>query len=185
YIRFKKGLVGGESVTARARLQIWREVPAFHKHGQYQGKTNHGKVTNTRIVMYWDEMICTAFITENLDIEAKQKARTLRLKASACPPAFNNSIRARIFGQSLITTSVTLAQERLSASTCGAISLDQGAKGGFSDEEQFDDFKWFDIEFYEEDEMKWFYQDFIRCQKDRIHETRALAGAEKTHEQRK
>ncbi|KAF8428794.1 hypothetical protein EV426DRAFT_585962 [Tirmania nivea] len=184
-IRFKKGLVGGESVTARARLQIWREVPAFHKHGQYQGKTNHGKVTNTRIVMYWDEMICTAFITENLDIEAKQKARTLRLKASARRPAFNNSIRARIFGQSLITTSVTLVQERLSASTCGAISLDQGAKGGFSDEEQFDDFKWFDIEFYEEDEMKWFYQDFMRCQKDRIRETRALAGAEKAHEQQK
>ncbi|RPB25088.1 hypothetical protein L211DRAFT_867524 [Terfezia boudieri ATCC MYA-4762] len=180
-IRFKKGLVGGESVTARARLQIWREVPAFHEHGRYQGKKNHGKVTNTRIVMYWDEMICTTFITENVDIEAKQKALMLRLKSSARRPAFNNSIRARIFGQSLITTPATLVPGHLSASTCGAINLDQGAKGGFSDEEQFDDFKWFDIEFYEENEMKWFYQDFMRCQKDRIRESRALTSAEKLY----
>jgi len=71
----------------------------------------------------------------------------------------------------------------LSVSTCGAINLGQGANGGFSDEEQFDDFKWFDIEFYEEDEMKWFYQDFMRCQKDRIRETRALTSGEKAHEQ--
>jgi len=74
---------------------------------------------------------------------------------------------------------------QLSGSTCGAITLDQDAQGGFWDEEQFDDFKWFDIEFYQEEEMKWFYQDFMRCQKDRIRETRVIANAEKADEQRK
>lgn len=126
-----------------------------------------------------------AKVTENLDIEAKTKSFTLRLKPSSRRPAFNNSIKARIFGQSFIATPATIVPGQISASTSGAVNIERDAAGGFSDEEQFDDFKWFEIEFYVEEEMKWFYQDFMRCQKERIREMRVLGSGDAGHEQRK
>ncbi|KAF8470811.1 hypothetical protein BDZ91DRAFT_847092 [Kalaharituber pfeilii] len=180
-IRYKKGFVGGEFATARARVQIWKESPGFHESGHVISSKVHrgrGRPIKTRIVMFWDEMICTTFINENIDIEAKPKSKTLRLKAVSHRPAFNPSVRAKLFGQSFITTPATLVPGQLSTINSGGVALDNSKPGGFSDEDAFDDFKWFEIEFYDETEMKWFYQDFMRCLKDRLREMRVIGGGE-------
>ena len=62
---------------------------------------------------------------------------------------------AKILGRSSITALTgTLGLGRISSSISGLVNLQGGAAGGFSaaDEAQFDKFKWFDIEFYEENE---------------------------------
>ena len=111
-------------------------------------------------------------VTENLDIEAKPKSQTLKLKAARS--SFNHPVRAKMFGQPCTEGP---APGKISATTSGGISLVKDTPGGFSDESDFDDFKWFEIEFYEQDEMKWFYQDFMQAQKERIRGMRTLGNA--------
>ena len=60
-IRYKKGFVGGESITSNARVQIWMDQSSVHEEGKFGGLKRNNRGSVARIVLYWDEVICTMF----------------------------------------------------------------------------------------------------------------------------
>lgn len=158
-VRFKKSLRDGEHSHYKARIQLWREAdddaevlastPSVAPNATREAwaRTNL-KVHTTRIVMYWDETTTTFFVTDSIEVELKPRRCIARIKPSS-HKTFQNptSVKARTFG---------------SRESPGGFRLDK--KGLFpDDEESFEDFKWFEIEFNNQEEMNNFHAEFKRA----------------------
>ncbi|RPA94691.1 hypothetical protein L873DRAFT_1935777 [Choiromyces venosus 120613-1] len=170
-IRYKRGLLDGEHCNYKARIQLWKEednagvsseessrTPSIA--GTFRSKPNRSsilKVHSTRLVMYFDEIIMTLFITDDITIEAKTKSRCLRIRPSS-HKAFGNpgSVKACIIGNRDLSGGIRLDMEGLL----------------IDDQESFDEFKWFEIDFQTLEEMKNFHEDFQGALQERRKERR-------------
>ena len=163
-VRFKRSLIDGEHSHYKARIQLWRESSLVTGAGSQSPTTgsiagtlrSRGasdsllKVHATRLIMFFDEMFVVLFgmsinmlddlansqVTDSIAIEPRGKTNVLRIKPSSYR-AFGNpsSVRARLLGSRTLS---------------GGFRLDK--KGlCFADEDGFDEFKWFEIDFNTEE----------------------------------
>ncbi|RPA79320.1 hypothetical protein BJ508DRAFT_308424 [Ascobolus immersus RN42] len=168
-IRYKKSLLDGEHNHYRGRIQIWNQEendtfvispssssvtpPALSR---VRSKSDV-KVLSSRIVMYWEETITTLFITDSIEIDTKSKSRVLRIKPSS-HKAFHNptSVKAKTLGTRDLNGGFSLAK-----------------KGLFiDDEDSFEEFKWFEIDFVNEEDKEVFAQEFQTALKERRRQRR-------------
>ncbi|KAG0126667.1 hypothetical protein HOY82DRAFT_627089 [Tuber indicum] len=177
-IRYKRGLLDGEHCNYKARVQLWKEEDSAAASsgdsskapsiaGTFRSKPNKSsilKVHSTRLVMYFDEIIMTLFITDDITIEAKTRNRCLRIKPSSLK-AFGNrsSVKACIIGNRDLSGGIRLDMEGLL----------------IKDEEDFDDFKWFEIDFQTLEEMKNFHEDFQHALQERRKERKKVDDLQK------
>jgi hypothetical protein len=168
-IRYKKSLLDGEHNHYRGRIQIWSEQEndnfvtspssssiSPQAFSRVRSKSDV-KVLSSRIVMYWEETITTLFITDSIEIDAKSRSRALRIKPS-CHKAFHNptSVRAKTLGSRDLSGGFPLAK-----------------KGLFiEDEDSFEEFKWFEIDFMNEEDKMVFAQEFQTALKERRRQRR-------------
>jgi len=169
-VRYKKSrsIRDNEYSHYRTRIQIWREQgdekdkllvsSASSMASSVPGsarQTSKARVHASRVIMYWDESITSLFVTDSVDVELRTRKCAVRIRPSS-HKAFNNptSIKARTIG---------------SRDAPGGFRLDR--KGLCpEDEENFDDFKWFEIEFNTVEEMNSFYAEFKRALNTRRRE---------------
>ena len=166
-VRYKRGLLDGEHSNYKARVQLWREQnvnqslngDSSSKAGSIAGtfrsrpaKSSVLKVHSTRLVMYLDEIIMTLFgplpqhavsqwntkpgpeglVTDDIAIEAKTRNRCLRIRPSSHKTFGNPSaVKACVIGNRDISGGIRLDMEGLL----------------IDDQEGFDEFKWFEIDF--------------------------------------
>lgn len=175
-VRFKRSLLDGEHSNYKARIQLWREQ-SIQTVGSGSGarSLNAGsiagtirsqgatdsilKVATTRLVIFFEESMVMLFVTDSVAIEARARTNVIRIKPSSYRTFGNpSSVRARFLG--------TREQS-------GGMRLDK--KGLTIDsEESFDEFKWFEIDFYSEEEMSYFRNDFCSIINERRKERRRV-----------
>lgn len=180
-VKYKKNLLDGEHSHYKARIQLWREqdddaevlasTPSVAPNATREAWARPSlKVHTTRIVMYWDETTTTLFVTDSISIEIRERKCSIRIKPSSHRTlSIQNptSVKARTFGKP--------------RENPGGFRLDK--KGLFPDDEEgFEDYKWFEIEFNTAEEMHNFHVEFKRVlnirRKERwqIDELRRLAA---------
>jgi len=155
-VRFKKSLRDGEHSHYKARIQLWREldddtevlasVPSVAPTVTREAwQRPNIKVHTTRVVMYWDETITTFFVTDSIQPDLRARRCCVKIKPSSHKTFQNPSnVKARTFG---------------SRDVPGGFRLDK--KGLFpDDEENFEEFKWFEIEFNTKEETENFHDEF-------------------------
>lgn len=102
--------------------------------------------------MYWEESITMLFITDSIDIETTRRSKTLRIRPSS-HKAFNNptTIKAKTIGTRDIAGGVPLNKKGLL----------------YDDEDGFEDFKWFDVDFVNPEDLAVFSREFQHALKER------------------